>query len=65
MTDEQELEPGWEFILPEWIAKPYNWLLVILVVVALILSIMLFNKMQAAKSNQTGAQFLPQVTNPK
>lgn len=64
MVDKQEqLEPGWEFTVPGWVVKPYYWILAILIIIALILSIQLFNKIQAARSGQTGAQSVPQVTN--
>lgn len=62
---EEQLEPGWEFTLPGWALKPYNWILGILIVIALILSIILFNKTQTAKSSQAGAQPSQQVTSTK
>lgn len=61
----EQLKPGWEFTIPGWVVKPYNWILAILIVITLIISILLLSKMQAVKSNQAGTQPLPQVTNPK
>lgn len=64
MEDTQQ-ETGWEFTLPRWAVRPYSWTLAILIIVAIVLSIVLFNKLQAAKLNQTGIQSLPQTTNQK
>lgn len=37
-------EPGWEFTLPGYVANPFNWILAILILIALILSFVLITK---------------------
>lgn len=76
MEEQEQLEPGWEFTLPAWVVKPYNWLLAFSILIFLIslafLSLnlfrngtTLFNKMQAAKSVHAEAQSSPQTATPK
>ena len=40
----EKYEEGWEFIVPRYLINPLNWLLVILIVIAIILTFILVTK---------------------
>lgn len=40
----EKYEEGWEFTLPGYIFNPLNWLLAILIIIALLLSFVLVTK---------------------
>lgn len=37
-------EAGWEFTLPGYVANPFNWVLAILILIAVVLSFVLITK---------------------
>ena len=50
----EKYEEGWEFTLPGYIFKPLNWLLALLIVIALLLFFVLITKVTNRQSlNQT------------
>ncbi len=51
----EKYEEGWEFTLPGYIFKPLNWLLVILIIIALLLSFVLIAKIT---NKENGAQVI-------
>ncbi len=42
----EKYEEGWEFTIPKYLINPLNWLLVILIVIAIMLSFVLATKSQ-------------------
>lgn len=54
-ADQEAKEAGWEFTLPGFVANPLNWVLAILILIALILSFVLLSKF-------TDAQNINQIT---
>lgn len=53
MDIKQEKEAGWEFTLPQYVMNPFNWFLVVLIIIALILS---FNLIIKIVNQQNGVQ---------
>lgn len=45
-----EKEAGWEFTLPRYVSDPFNWLLAILIIIALVLFFVLVTKIISKQS---------------